>query len=103
MLQSAIDLLQSRDLRIQRLSYVYETEPQGRRNQRWFLNAVAEAATELFPQQLLMRIAKIEKELGRKRLAKDAPRTIDIDILLYGNFVVSRTSLALPHPPFPDR
>src|SRR5258708_4115913 len=103
MLQSAIDLLQSRDLRVQRLSSVYETEPQGRRNQRWFLNAVAEAATELFPLQLLMRIGKIEKQLGRKRLAKNAPRTIDIDILLYGNFVVSVPGLEIPHPRLRER
>ena len=66
MLQAAIDRLQSRELRILRVSSVYETEPQGRRNQRWFLNLVVEAETDLFPRQLLGRIAKIERQLGRQ-------------------------------------
>ena len=102
-LQKAVDSLQSRDLCIRRISPAYETEPQGRRNQRWFLNAVAEAETELFPLQLLRRIGKIEKELGRKRLAENAPRTIDIDILFYGNAVVSTATLAIPHPRLRER
>jgi len=102
-LQAAVDLLHSRDLRITRISPAYETEPQGRRNQRWFLNAVAEAETDLFPLQLLRRIAKIEKELGRKRLAENAPRTIDIDILFYGNAVVSTAALEIPHPRLTER
>jgi len=102
-LQSAVDSLQSSDLRILRVSPAYETEPQGRRNQRWFLNAVAEAETELFPLQLLRRIGKIEKELGRKRLAENAPRTIDIDILFYGNAVVKTATLEIPHPRLRER
>jgi 2-amino-4-hydroxy-6-hydroxymethyldihydropteridine diphosphokinase len=102
-LQAAVDSLHTRDLRILRISPAYETEPQGRRNQRWFLNAVAEAETELFPLQLLGRIGKIEKELGRKRLAANAPRTIDIDILLYGNAVVSTATLKIPHPRLGER
>ena len=76
-----MDLLAAPDLRILRASPVYETEPQGRRNQRWFLNAVVEAETELFPMQLLARIGKIERQLGRKRPAENAPRSIDIDIV----------------------
>lgn len=84
MLQSAIDQLHSPDLRVMRLSSVYETEPQERRNQRWFLNMAVEAATGLFPRQLLARIGKIEQELGRRRMAANGPRTIDIDILFYG-------------------
>ena len=102
-LQSAVDLLHSRDLRILRISPAYETEPQGRRNQRWFLNAVAEAETELFPLQLLRRIGRVEKELGRKRLAENAPRTIDIDILFYGSAIVSTAMLAIPHPRLRER
>ena len=102
-LQKAVDSLESCDLHILRISPVYETEPQGRRNQRWFLNAVAEAETELFPLQLLRRIGKIEKELGRKRLAENAPRTVDIDILFYGNAVVSTAALEIPHPRLRER
>jgi 2-amino-4-hydroxy-6-hydroxymethyldihydropteridine diphosphokinase len=70
-------MLESRDLRILRVSPAYETEPQGRRNQRWFLNAVAEAETELFPLQLLRRIGKIEKELGARGWLR-TPRELSI-------------------------
>jgi len=103
MLQTAIDRLQSPELRITRASSVYETEPQGRRNQRWFLNLVVEAETDLFPRQLLGRIAKIEQQLGRRRMLANGPRTIDIDILFYGNFVVETPELKIPHPRFAER
>ena len=103
MLQKAIDRLHSRELRIERTSSVYETEPQGRRNQRWFLNLVAEARTDLFPRQLLGRIAKIEQELGRRRMLANGPRTIDIDILFFGGFVVETPELTIPHPRLAER
>lgn len=98
MLQAAIDRLQSPELRITRVSSVYETEPQGLRNQRWFLNLVAEAQTELFPRQLLARIVKIERELGRRRVVENGPRTIDIDILFFGDAIVRTAELTIPHP-----
>jgi 2-amino-4-hydroxy-6-hydroxymethyldihydropteridine diphosphokinase len=103
MLQSAVDRLHSRELRITRVSTVYETEPQGLRDQRWFLNAVAEAQTDLFPRQLLGRIVKIERELGRRRGIEYGPRTIDIDILFFGNSVVKTGELTIPHPRFAER
>jgi 2-amino-4-hydroxy-6-hydroxymethyldihydropteridine diphosphokinase len=103
MLQAAIDRLQSRELRILRVSSVYETEPQERRNQRWFLNLVVEAETDLFPRQLLGRIAKIERQIGRRRMLANGPRTIDIDILFYGSFVVETPELKIPHPRFAER
>ena len=103
MLQAAIDRLQSRELRIRRVSSVYETEPQGRRNQRWFLNLVAEAETDVFPRQLLGRIARIEQQLGRRRMLANGPRTIDIDILFYGRFVIDTPELKIPHPRFAER
>jgi 2-amino-4-hydroxy-6-hydroxymethyldihydropteridine diphosphokinase len=103
MLQGAIDRLQSPELRITRVSSVYETEPQGLRNQRWFLNLVAEAETGLFPRQLLGRITKIERELGRRRGMENGPRTIDIDILFYANAVVQTSELTIPHARFAER
>ncbi len=102
-LQAAVDRLHSRDVRIKRLSSVYETEPQGMRNQRWFLNLVAEAETDLFPRRLLGRIVKIERELGRRRAIENGPRTIDIDILFFGNAVVHMDELTIPHPRFAER
>src|SRR5258708_18254381 len=85
MLQSALDHLHGRDLAIQRISPVYETEPVDFKEQRSFLNLVAEAETELFPMMLLSRVHKIELQLGRRRFRPPhRPRTIAIDILPYG-------------------
>jgi len=96
-LRGAIRLLDGADLRILRVSSVYESEPRDVRSQPWFLNLVIEAETSLFPRQLLTRIHKIELQLGRRRLAVKGPRTIDIDILLYGNFVIDTAELTVPH------
>jgi 2-amino-4-hydroxy-6-hydroxymethyldihydropteridine diphosphokinase len=103
MLQAAVDGLHAPDLRIRRVSPVYETEPMGVTNQRWFLNLVVEAETSLFPMQLLGRTGKVERRLGRKRLAPKGPRSIDIDILFYGSAVVRTTKLEIPHPRFAER
>ena len=102
-LGSAIERLESSGIRVIRRSSVYETEPQELRSQPWFLNMVVEVESALFPMQLLHAIQKIEKQLGRKRLVAKGPRTIDIDILLFGGFVVSTSALEIPHPRFPQR
>lgn len=102
-LRGAIRLLDGADLRVLRVSSVYESEPREVRSQPWFLNLVVEAETSLFPRQLLTRIQKIELQLGRRRLAAKGPRTIDIDILLYGNFVIETAELKAPHPRMADR
>lgn len=102
-LQQALDRLHAADLRLVRLSSVYETQPQDRARQRWFLNMIAEGETTLFPIQLLGRIQKIEKELGRKRLAAKGPRTIDIDIILYAGFAIRSTALEVPHARYAER
>ena len=103
MLREAIRALSSPQLHIRRLSPVYETEPVDVAGQRWFLNQVAEAETDLFPLQLLQRTSRVEAQLGRKRLTPKGPRTIDIDILLFGNSVVKTPSLEIPHPRFRER
>ena len=103
MLQAAIDRLDSSDLKVRRVSSVYKTEPLERRNQHWFLNAAVEAETDLFPRQLLARIAKIEQQLGRRRMLANGPRTIDIDILFYGSFIVQTPELTIPHPRLGER
>jgi len=102
-LHQALDQLQSRDLRLRRSSSLYETEPMGLRDQRWFLNQVAMFETELFPLQLLQRIHRIERSLGRRRVVLNGPRTIDIDILLYGNTVMKTADLEIPHPRYSER
>ena len=103
MLREAIRALESPQLRILRVSPVYETEPQDVPGQHWFLNLVVEAETELFPLQLLQRTGKVEAQLGRRRLAPKGPRSIDVDILLFGNTIVSTTRLEIPHPRFRAR
>jgi len=103
MLQAALEKLNNPDLKLLRVSSIYETEPIGLREQRWFLNLAAEFETDLFPKQLLHRIQQIERDLGRKRTVRNGPRTIDIDILLYARFVVQSDELEIPHPRFRDR
>ena len=102
-LREALDRLEAAEVRILRRSPVYETEPQDVRDQGWFLNAVIEAETELFPMQLLARTQKIEREMGRQCIKIGGPRTIDIDILLYGNFVIRTPQLEIPHPRMTER
>src|SRR6202012_1790001 len=95
--------LDSPQLRPNRVSGFYETEPIGLRDQRWFMNAGAEFETSLFPVQLLRRIQRGERALGRVRTARNGPRTIDIDVLLYGNAIVNAIGLEIPHPRFRER
>jgi 2-amino-4-hydroxy-6-hydroxymethyldihydropteridine diphosphokinase len=102
-LEEAIALLEGAGVRVLRRSHVYETEPQEVRDQPWFLNLVLEAATELFPKQLLACALKIERKLGRTRTRPKGPRTIDIDILLYGNAVIDAEELVVPHPRMAER
>jgi 2-amino-4-hydroxy-6-hydroxymethyldihydropteridine diphosphokinase len=102
-LRQAIEKLGARDLRLRCVSSLYETEPMGLREQPWFLNQVCEFETELFPLQLLRRIHRVENALGRKRIVVNGPRTIDIDIVLYGNAVVKSAELEIPHPRYRER
>jgi len=102
-LRDAIKRLAAPDLRVLRVSPVYETEPMEVTDQPWFLNLVVEAETTLFPVQLLSRIAKIERAMGRVRTRAKGPRTLDIDILLYGNAVVRTRDLQIPHPRMAER
>lgn len=103
LLRSALRELHKPDLRLRRASSVYETEPVGLRDQRWFLNLAAEFETELFPRQLLHRMQRIERQMGRRRMVANGPRTIDIDILLFGNAVVKTNELEIPHPRYRER
>jgi 2-amino-4-hydroxy-6-hydroxymethyldihydropteridine diphosphokinase len=102
-LADALEQLADPNFRITRVSSIYETEPIGFTAQRFFLNLVAEAETDLFPMQLLSRTLKIERSLGRVRTVKNGPRTIDIDILLYGKTVIRRAALEVPHPRIAER
>ncbi|MBI1795725.1 MAG: 2-amino-4-hydroxy-6-hydroxymethyldihydropteridine diphosphokinase [Candidatus Eisenbacteria bacterium] len=81
-----------------RASSLYDSEPVGEVDQPNFLNAVAEIDTELTARQLLWNLLLIERRLGRVRHQKWGPRTIDLDLLLYGSMVVDEPDLQVPHP-----
>ena len=90
---------------VTRLSQIYETEPVETFPQPTFLNMVAELRVEarLQPEELLQQLLGIEQSLGRTRDSIKGPRTIDLDLLLYGEHLVDNQSLSLPHPQFHRR
>ncbi|HUF13711.1 MAG TPA: 2-amino-4-hydroxy-6-hydroxymethyldihydropteridine diphosphokinase [Longimicrobiales bacterium] len=96
-LRAAVDAL-ARMLDVEVVSSVYETEPVGFREQPDFLNLAVRARTDLEPAALLAELLRIERELGRTRRFPNAPRTIDIDLLMYGERVVDLPQLIVPHP-----
>jgi 2-amino-4-hydroxy-6-hydroxymethyldihydropteridine diphosphokinase len=102
-LRQAREQLSAPDLRVLRASSIYETAPQDIEDQPWFLNQVIECETDLFPRQLLVRLKKIEKVMGRKRTMAKGPREIDLDILLFGDAVVKAPELEIPHPRLAER
>lgn len=83
---------------IRKTSSVYETDPIGNPDQPPFLNLVVLIETDLKPLPLLDYLLDIERTLGRERNEKWAPRTIDLDILLYDELIVNSDRLILPHP-----
>jgi 2-amino-4-hydroxy-6-hydroxymethyldihydropteridine diphosphokinase len=89
------------------LSSLYETDPVGVTAQPWFLNAAVALETELMPKQLLAATLAIERSMGRRRNQPSnqpkGPRTIDIDILLFGSAVVEAPGLTIPHEAMHER
>src|SRR5437588_6638218 len=89
---------------ISRISSVYETEPVSAIEQPAFLNMVAELGNPLpAPEQVMARLLRVEYGLGRTREIKDGPRTIDLDLLLYGDLKSDTEFLKLPHPCLHER
>jgi 2-amino-4-hydroxy-6-hydroxymethyldihydropteridine diphosphokinase len=86
-----------------RVSSFYETEPVEFTDQAWFLNCVAALETTQTPETLMTELLKIELVMGRERIQKKGPRTIDIDIVLFGDAVVSSPDLKIPHPAMQQR
>ena len=84
-------------------SSLYETEPVEVERQPWFLNCVVALETELMPRQLLARTLAVELKMGRRRTQPKGPRTIDIDILLFGNSIIDTAALTIPHPAMHQR
>lgn len=89
--------------RLIKTSSIYETKPIGYEKQASFLNMVCQICTKLKPVDLLRSIKQIEENLGRKPGFRNAPRIIDIDILLYDNTLVKTRELVIPHPRLVER
>ncbi len=88
---------------VTKVSHVYETEPVGGPKQINYLNAAVEVETILDAKGLLKVCLNTEKEMGRSRLERWGPRTIDIDILLYGDLIMKNVDLTIPHPLMHER
>ncbi len=87
------------------VSSFYETEPVGVAGQGWFLNCAVKLDTEKMPRQLMAGILELEREMGRRRQKEKSkgPRTIDIDILLFGSSVIETQALTVPHVSMHER
>jgi 2-amino-4-hydroxy-6-hydroxymethyldihydropteridine diphosphokinase len=89
---------------VRSISAFYETEPvEVAGEQPWFLNCAAALETELTPLEFLKRLLAIEQSMGRKRTEPKGPRTIDMDIIFFGNEVLDTSDLTLPHPAMQHR
>src|SRR5882724_3091628 len=88
---------------IRSVSGFYETEPVELRDQPWFLNCVVVLETRDTPRALLKKVLAIEREMGRLRMKDKGPRSIDIDLLLFGDRVVEERGLKIPHPAMHQR
>jgi 2-amino-4-hydroxy-6-hydroxymethyldihydropteridine diphosphokinase len=102
-LREALDALGRRGVRIAAVSPIYETDPVGGPAQGPYLNLVAEGRTALAPEELLALGLEVEKEAGRVRGERNAPRTLDVDILFYGDLVRHAAGLTVPHPRLHER
>lgn len=91
-------LAEAEGISVLRASPLYLTRPVGKTDQDWFLNQVLEIATTLGAYELLAVCQKIELELGRVRHERWGPRTLDIDIIVYGDMESADPELTLPHP-----
>ncbi len=100
-LDMALKLLSQR-MKVGRVSSIYDTEPVGNTDQPRFLNIACEVFTHLAPEGLLALAKGIEGKMGRRGKSGE-PRTIDIDILLYGDTVMETPDLVIPHPGMTER
>jgi 2-amino-4-hydroxy-6-hydroxymethyldihydropteridine diphosphokinase len=103
-LARAIELLSAEDgIDVVAVSQIRETEPVGPIEQGPFLNGVVQVETSLRPGELLERLLAVESRLGRVRAERWGARTIDLDLLLYGNETIDEPGLSVPHPRLHER
>ena len=103
-LNEAIKILHAyQGIQVTQVSHIYETETVGYTNQPKFLNLCIEIETELNPQSLLKCCLATEQQLHRKREIRWGPRTLDVDILLFGDQIIEQDNLSVPHPRMKER
>lgn len=104
-LRRALDLLGAREgVAVDAVSTLRETEPVGFLDQPRFLNGAVRLETELSPRELLAALLEVERELGRDRSGpRFGPRTVDLDLLLYGEVELDEDGLTVPHPRLHER
>lgn len=91
------------EMDVMMISPVYDTEPVGTAEPDRYLNAVLSARTNLSPEELLSLCLTIERENGRQRSVRNAPRTLDLDLLFYDDLCLETPDLTLPHPRMHER
>jgi len=102
--EKAIALInKSESVNVTAQSSLYESEPVGKTDQAWFVNAAIEAHTTLAPEELLQLLLNIEQQFGRIRKEKWGPRVIDLDLLDYEGRIIDSKILTLPHPEMTQR
>ena len=102
-IESALRRLPEWGVAVVRSSSLYRTEPVSGPPQDWYVNAVAEVELEGEPAELLRICRSLEALEGRRRLGRNAPRTLDLDVLLFGALVLDSPELTVPHPRFRER
>ncbi|MFA5144964.1 MAG: 2-amino-4-hydroxy-6-hydroxymethyldihydropteridine diphosphokinase [Candidatus Omnitrophota bacterium] len=103
-IELAIDKISRlKDTKVAKVSSIIETDPVSTLPQGKYLNAAIEIKTGLSARELLTNLQNIETELGRKRSVKNAPRTIDLDILLFDGQEIKEQDLTVPHPKMLER
>lgn len=103
-IKKALEMLNtSPGVRVKRAASLYRTAPVGYTGQDWFLNTVAEVETSLSPHELLSLLLAVEERLGRVRTVRWGPRTVDLDLLLFGGEEINTPDLVVPHPRMGER
>lgn len=102
-LTTAIDYISETLVRVDKISSIYSSEPVGYKDQDWFYNLCVLGKTSYPPEELILKLKEIESEIGRKSRQRWHQREIDIDIIFYGNKIISTDDLNIPHPEMSKR
>ncbi|ENJ9655544.1 2-amino-4-hydroxy-6-hydroxymethyldihydropteridine diphosphokinase [Clostridium botulinum] len=102
-IKRALEKIEEREIKIIKVSPIYETEPYGVLDQDSFLNGVVKIETNLTTEDLIGELLNIEKQLDRVRERRWGPRTIDLDIIFYDDLIINEKDLVIPHKDMENR